>query len=164
MSNQQVPEITEVSFEFQSPRHGWLPLNIRLGEFVLDIHASVVLNDPLEELIDWGQYVLDGTSGFRRVCFWLEPDGYALDVFADRIDLVKVCVASEDSFHTHMASSPMKTEFICMVQRSRLAMGLYQALTKLIDSAQSELCEHWYADSSRYEQRIAVFRKLTSAI
>ena len=164
MPDPQIPEITEVSFEFQPPRHGWLPLSIRLDQFALDLHASAVSNDPLKELIDWGQYVLDGTTGFRRVCFWLEPNGYALDVFASRLGLVKLRVASEESFHPPMATFPMKTEFACLVQRNRLAIGLYHSLSRFLDSAQSGLREHWHADSSHYARRIAVFRKLISAI
>ena len=160
MSDQQISEISEASFEFRPPERGWLPLNFRFGRFALELHASVVSNDPLEELIDWGQYVLDGTTGFRRVCFWLEPDGYALDVFAGRQDLVKVRIASAEDFHPPMTIYPMKTEFVCLVQRRILGLELYHALARFIESAEPELYTHWYADSSRYQHRMAVFRKL----
>ena len=164
MSNQQIPEITKVSFEFQPPKHGCLPLHFRLGQFALDLRASNVCNDPIEELIDWGQYVLDGTSGFRRVCFWLEPEGYALDVFAGRLELVRVRVASDEDFQIPISIYPMTTEFVCKVQRNRLAIELHQALSTLFDSAQAELCEHWHEDPLHYKRRIAVFSKLIDAL
>ena len=58
----------------------------------------------------------------------------------------------------------MTTEFACRVQRNTLAIEFHQALSGLIDSAQTELHEHWHENSSRYNRRIAVFGNLIEAL
>lgn len=61
------------------PSHGWLPFRLELGNFVVDDAASAVLNDPVEELLDLLAYSASPNQTDARVCFWLEPAGYALD-------------------------------------------------------------------------------------
>lgn len=59
-------------------RHGWLYMELWLGEQKLEWMASDVLNDPVRELAELALFIASGDAGARSVNFWLEPQGYEL--------------------------------------------------------------------------------------
>jgi len=75
-----VGTIARIDLALQPPRHGWLPLRLELGSFVVECVASNVLNDPLDELIEAVAFCKAPLVGHHRICLWLEPEGYAVDI------------------------------------------------------------------------------------
>ena len=58
----------------EPPSHGWLTLQLRVGDRCIEIDASDVPNNPVQDLAD----ALDlAARGLRGQVWWnLEPDGY----------------------------------------------------------------------------------------
>lgn len=56
------------------PHHGWLPVTFKAGSVSLEIEASGVLNEPLEELYFSIKRLLEHKTG--EVTWWLEPYTY----------------------------------------------------------------------------------------
>lgn len=63
-----------VSISFGIPRHGWLPAYFVFNDFKLDIDASDVLNDPVEEIYNSIIGLEQDKAG--QVVWWLEPHTY----------------------------------------------------------------------------------------
>lgn len=59
---------------FGKPHHGWLPMTFEAEGVSLDIEASGVLNEPLEELYASIKRLLEHKTG--EVTWWLEPYTY----------------------------------------------------------------------------------------
>jgi len=59
---------------FGKPHHGWLPVTFRAGSVNLEIEASDVLNNPLDELYNSIKRLLEHKTG--EVTWWLEPYTY----------------------------------------------------------------------------------------
>ncbi len=59
---------------YEPPSHGWLKLTIFVNEQAIEIDASDVPNNPVEELLSALELVANGVPS----CVWwhLEPDGY----------------------------------------------------------------------------------------
>jgi hypothetical protein len=57
---------------FDTPSHGWLPVEIRISEATYEFAASYVLSDPVSELALACLHLLSGTIA-TTVRFWLEP-------------------------------------------------------------------------------------------
>ncbi len=64
-------------FTLGTPDHGWLPVELRYGDFYLSIDASDVPNDPLEALLLVVTQLKSNEQ--RRVTWWLEPAAYFFD-------------------------------------------------------------------------------------
>jgi hypothetical protein len=94
-----------------------------------------VLNDPLEELADFVPFVRDGQSGFRRACFWTEPEGYALDVQPMQAPDVMITIRQDDLFVPPMAGDEMKSVFRCIVPRRCVYEALAGALSSLLQTS-----------------------------
>lgn len=72
--------IEHIGLTLGIPEHGWLPVRLQLNAFVIGCSVSNVLNDPLDELIGAVESCLASSGSGQRTCFWLEPDGYAIDL------------------------------------------------------------------------------------
>ena len=59
---------------FGQPEHGWLPLTLNVGEFVLELDVSDVPVNPVEELCECLGLVLQGVEA--SVWWHLEPAWY----------------------------------------------------------------------------------------
>lgn len=130
--------VEHVELALGAPVHGWVPINMRLGDFELACSASLVLNDPLEELADFALFVRDGCSGVRRVCFWTEPEGYALDVRPMKSPDVGISLWHDPDFVPPMTGHAMKSVFRCVAPRRSVYEALAGALSSLLE-AQSKL-------------------------
>jgi hypothetical protein len=141
----RTPWIEDPRIELGEPRHGWLPITVKLGEYELSERASHVLNDPVEELIDWGAFVRDGVSGFRRVCLWLEPAAYALDVRPANEGSVYVNVWFHQATSPPMMGNGLEPVFQAIVSRQSLYNQVLLALTRWLDRYRTEIQPHWEA-------------------
>jgi hypothetical protein len=128
----QFPPVDEIDLVLNPPRHGWIAVSLRLGEFELKCSASTVLNDPLAELLDAVCFMTEGRSGSRRVCLWLEPKGYALDLQCLSESLAMVTVLHDDAFVPPMAASPMKRLFRCTATRAAIVRGLHESIEQVL--------------------------------
>lgn len=63
-----------VNVKIGTPSHGWLPIDFYYDELRLDIHASDVLNDPIEEIYKTIVRLREGKTG--QIICWLEPAAY----------------------------------------------------------------------------------------
>ena len=59
---------------FGTPKHGWLPVDLKHQTFHLAFEASDVLNDPIGELYNTLVALQENKSG--QVTWWLEPGAY----------------------------------------------------------------------------------------
>jgi len=66
-----------IKVSFGKPDHGWLPVNFEYNDFVLNIEASDVLNDPTEELYNVVTKSEDNLQ--KRITWWLEPAAVFFD-------------------------------------------------------------------------------------
>lgn len=57
--------------KFDSPTHGWLPVEIFIGQESYELAASNILNDPVDELLDGMLRVLN-FSDKAVIHWWLE--------------------------------------------------------------------------------------------
>jgi len=63
-----------VSIIFGTPQHGWLPVQLNFEDFKLELDASDVLNNPVEELCDALIRLKQGKTW--QITWWLEPYTY----------------------------------------------------------------------------------------
>jgi len=63
-----------ITISHQPPSHGWLTLHLVVDGHIVEIDASYVPNNPVQELIS----ALYSAAGGAMACVWfhLEPDGY----------------------------------------------------------------------------------------
>ena len=66
--------MSAVKIKFGMPEHGWLPVNLEVRDYTLNINASDVPVDPLGLLIIALSKALLGVEG--EVWWNLEPNGY----------------------------------------------------------------------------------------
>jgi hypothetical protein len=114
------------------PRHGWVDVSLRLGDFELICSASTVLNDPLAELLDLASFARDGHSGFRRACFWLEPEGYAVDLKSLNASDVMLTILHDKTFVPPMANRQMKQVYRCVLARVAASQALRGAIGSVL--------------------------------
>lgn len=67
----------KLKIEFGQPEHGWLPVNLRHGDFELKFEASDVPINPIDQLISGIRQITKGIS--TEVWWHLEPAGYYFD-------------------------------------------------------------------------------------
>ena len=67
----------KIKIEFGLPEHGWLPVDLRHGEFELKFMASDVPVNPIDQLISGISQITKGITA--EVWWYLEPEGYYLN-------------------------------------------------------------------------------------
>jgi hypothetical protein len=71
----------KLKIEFGQPEHGWLPVNLRHGDFELQFMASDVPINPIDLLTS---AIREITKGITTEVWWhLEPEGYYFDFEKD---------------------------------------------------------------------------------
>jgi hypothetical protein len=115
---------------------------MRIGRFVAQFEASDVLNDPIEELLDLAIFSIAGRSGMRRVCFWMEPEGFAVEIWPTHAVTVGVRVYYDESMVPPGLSPDTARIHQCAVQRRALATALYEPLSDLLE---------WRGETARVE-------------
>jgi len=136
---------------------------IRLGSFELNVSASGVNNDPLYELIEAGIFVLNGESGFYRVSIWLEPAGYAIDIFSSINETMQVRVSWGKSYTPPAAKPRLTTKHGCNVSRSVFAYALFSGLSNFFASVSASWKEDWCVHTDRYEEKMNRFADALSS-
>ncbi|WP_144395593.1 hypothetical protein [Pleionea sediminis] len=64
----------DLKLNFDTPQHGWLPCELRLGDRFVEFEASDVPNNPVSDLVD---SLWKGIRGEASEVWWhLEPAGY----------------------------------------------------------------------------------------
>ena len=120
-------EISDVELSFGEPEHGWLPIDVRIGEFKFGDLASNVLNDPLEEFLELRAFLLGEMLGRHLVSLWLEPAGYLVEV--TRIDGARASftVWFEEDFVPPRIRKTSQCVFDGVAQRESAARRIEQA-------------------------------------
>ena len=151
---EQVPHIESLEISLGTPHHGWLPVRIVLGDYQLFADASNVLNDPISELIELTMFVKKMSSSFRRVCFWLEPAGYAIDVKHTGPQRILITILSDKDFFPPMNNAHMKEEYCCSVSQYTLYKALIESLNQWLLSNSKNVVEHWAPETVDYKGEI----------
>src|SRR6476646_5794970 len=126
--------IDHLALALGRPSAGWLPVHLQLGDFVLDCAASNVLNDPVEELLDLLEYAVDPRGPSPRVCFWLEPEGYAIDVEPlSAVDRRIIRIGYAPSFVPPMTGKQMSPRWEGELEAAQLASVLFASLSTLLE-------------------------------
>lgn len=153
--------IEHIGLTFQTPEYGWLPLRLQINAFVIGCSASNVLNDPVHELIGAVESCLVPNGPRQRVCFWLEPDGYAVDVLPGTSpDRRIVRVSYDRDFVPPMWSSykPMKVVFEGEAEARLIADALLPPIAQLVK--QTKAVKSWRRlDSPDYTERLAAIQR-----
>lgn len=155
--NERVPHIDSLKITLDTPRHGWLPVGIKLGNYQLLANASNVFNDPISELIELAIFVKKGGSSFRRVCLWLEPAGYAIDVKLSGHQRLLITILFDQDFIPPMNNTHMKEEYCCSVSPKTLYKALSDSLNQwfLCNFKTNE--KHWAPDKD-YNHELQMIR------
>lgn len=131
------------------PKHGWMPIRLELDEFVIEDAASNVLNDPLAALIEMFRFSVTPMSTGERVCLWLEPDGYAIDVLRTSVGTRSVLnVYYDRDFVPPMQKHQMARRFECELDTEVLCAALFAGLSGLIMGPQAAALDTWRRDES----------------
>lgn len=156
----EVDIITDIDLQLGAPRSGWLPFRFELGDFSISGSASNVLNDPVDSLLEMLASLTNPTTEGARLCLWLEPGGYAIDVSAT--DVPAICqlgVHYAESFVPPMRGRDMQLEFESRVDvwllRAAIIRGLHGVLTGLDADAFNKWSQHGL---QRYLKRLTVLR------
>ena len=132
------------------PTHGWLPFRLDIASVAIDDAASNVLNDPVDELLDLLAYSLTPRGAEPRVCFWLEPAGYALDVctVAGSPERFIVRLFFDESFVPPMRRHPMQLRAEVELTGSVLSAGVRTGLASLLAGQDRGALDGWRSDRS----------------
>jgi hypothetical protein len=132
------------------PTHGWLPFRLELAGVVIDDAASNVLNDPVDELLGLLAYSLTPRGTEPRVCFWLEPAGYALDActVAGSADRFIVRLFFDESFVPPMRRHTMQLRAEAELAGSVLSAGVRAGLATLLAGQDRGALDGWRSDRS----------------
>jgi hypothetical protein len=126
--------VSHVRLLLLPPKHGWLPVRFELDDFIVDDAASNVLNDPVAERMDLLPSSVAPALHGPCVCFWLEPDGYAIDVLRASAPFRSVLRTYYDSnFVPPMQTREMSARFECEVETQTLSSALLAGLAELLD-------------------------------
>jgi hypothetical protein len=151
---EQVPHIDSLEIALDTPQHGWLPVRMVFGDYQLLMDASNVLNDPIAELIELTMFVKKESSSFRRVCLWLEPSGYAIDVKHSGPQRLLITILFDKEFIPPMNNTHMKEEYCCSVYQNTLYKSLIESLNLWLTSNSKTISEHWAPNTVDYIREI----------
>lgn len=147
--------IEHVNLSLRPPKHGWLPVRLELDAFVIDCSASNVLNDPLAELVDAVAFCSTPVVGRYRVCLWLEPQGYAIDILPGTSwDRCIFRVYFDGTFVPPMPWSKMDLIFQGEADLESVRGALLKELAQFVEQVDPAVLKDW--DPRRgYGKRIA---------
>jgi hypothetical protein len=117
----------KLKVEFGKPRHNWLFVEIRLGNFHLEFDASGVLDDSLADLVSCLVLVEQGVDA--SVSWWLEPPEIYFQ-FSIQPPSIRFEILESDDLH---AVSPLrKRQLFCMeASHEAIILPFWRALQKL---------------------------------
>jgi hypothetical protein len=131
-------QLVKLKVEFGKPRHDWLFVELRLGNFHLEFDASGVLDDPLANLVSCLLLVEEGIDA--SVSWWLEPAEISFR-FSIQPQGIQFEVLESDDLH---AVGPLPKRQLLYMEASHEAIILpfWRALQKLNPADFNE--ESWY--------------------
>jgi hypothetical protein len=149
--------IERISLALGPPKHGWLPLRLQLNAFVFDDEVSNVLTAPLTDLIEAIAFCQAPLVGSHRVCLWLEPAGYAVDLVAGASpDRCIVRVSFDKDFVPPMTSFPMAVVFEGETDAAVIRGALESALAEFFATVDAPTLKMWKRlDEPDYAKRLA---------
>lgn len=134
----------EIRLTFQAPEHGWLPVKLELGDFVIDDLASGVLNDPIDEFLEALAFCDAPTNRSHRICLWGEPGGYAIDLLASSMhERCVIRVSSYDDFIPPMRGKEMRVEFEGETATIRVFRATSAAFGELLRPTHKRALDAW---------------------
>jgi hypothetical protein len=148
---------------------GWLPVSITIGDFDAHFDASNVLNDPIEELLDMAIFAMSGRSGTRRVDLWMEPEGWAVEIWPIDAATVGFAVHYDESMFPPELSSEAIIVYRGGQRRRALATALYEGLADLLEwqgvTAGVESDRFWKASdpSTAYPAKLVELERLLAS-
>jgi hypothetical protein len=113
-----------LSISIRNPRHGWIDVDLHLGEQRFELPVSHVANDPVRELAELALFIARGEPGCARVTFWIEPAGYELCARRDAV-LNLALSYSEHAFTTLFDPTPVLEQ---QVEPSACAVAILNCL------------------------------------
>ena len=144
--------ISRIYLSLGQPQHGWLPFRLELDDFQIEDEASNVLNDPFAELLNLLDFSLHPGKQATHVHFWLEPDGYAIEVTANtRTPQFAIRIYFGTRFYPPDRTENMKLVYEGEVHRNRLANALIEAFTGFIEARMTVRNGGWYVCSAMME-------------
>jgi len=149
--------VSHIKLNVDIPKHGWLPVRLELDDYAIECNASYILNDPVSELLDLLENVLASNFDGSRVCLWLEPPGYAIDVFATLDpDRCSLRILYGESVNPPMESGRMELCFECNCELTLLKRTLLEALTGLLQEANDNAMAEWIGNANAvcYRERL----------
>lgn len=150
--------IDRIRLTLEPPKHGWLPTKLELGDFVVDDVASGVLNDPIEEFLEALAYCQNPTSAGNRICLWMEPGGYAIDIVASSTsDRCVLRVSFHGDFIPPMRGKEMKVEFEAEADTIRVSRAISAAFGELLRPVHQRALDDW-GSRQTYLQRFTELR------
>jgi hypothetical protein len=122
-------------------------VRFELDDFAIDDAASNVLNDPVAELIELLPSSVAPALRGPRVCFWLEPDGYAIDVLRGSAPCRSIVrIYYDKSFVPPMQRRRMTIRFECELETDTLSSALLTGLAELLDGPGAAALDDWHRD------------------
>lgn len=139
---------TTMSLELGEPGHGWLPAKLIVGDSTWVCSASDGGNDPLAELIELMRTLATGTTVNTRVCFWLEPEAYSLDVAPARaeVDTIELEVGFSRDFFPCASKAMDESLARVTLDRGATYRMLMSVLTGFLEEHGRRLQAHWRRD------------------
>lgn len=135
----------EITIEFGTPEHGWLPTNLSHKDFEIELEISDVPLDPMVQLCDSLIEINKGISESSRIIWHLEPYCYYLQLRKLESGY-KVIVLESDEF-----DSPTKITTEISGTFEEIILPLYRALKKFW--SKSFKVPHWEElDPKRIEE------------
>ncbi len=143
-----------ISLSLGLPHHGWLPISFSAGGFAWEWHASGVLNDPVWEFLGLLLALGQRSRLDKRICVWLEPDGYALDFATQRprqTTPVKLDIGYSDSFVPPMRHNEVEPLGSVELDADALYREFMSSLSSFLQDYGGELRRHWIKGKTRAE-------------
>jgi hypothetical protein len=142
--------MNELSVTFGKPKHGWLPITLRIGGQQINFDASDVPINPIDELLRVLLGVLQDNEG--TVWWHLEPEGYYLH-FEPKDKMVLLTLTSEEN-----KNSQSKIAEITATQRN-VVLTFRAAINTLLSY---DIREHDWPETS--EKNLAELEKAIESL
>lgn len=118
-----------LDFEIDRLEHRSLLMRWTIGAYAAQMWASLILNDPIDELLDAAYFLLRDDARPHHVFVWMGPGGYVLTATGRGAD-VEVVLGETDSL-TPPALPPRIGELArCVVRRKVFVSAVLRAVER----------------------------------
>jgi len=117
----------KLKVKFGKPEYNWLPVVFEMNDFHLKIHASGVINNPLNDLVTCLLLVMQGVDA--SVSLWLEPFEISFE-FSIQPQGIQLVITELDDWHT--MNPQFKQQLFCIEGSYEIIIiPFWRALQKL---------------------------------